>query len=94
MSDNEEQNTFIDIHFDITKERIKLFLQQFAPGYKGYILDQTPKQLHSKEYIVRIYYEDCSSPRLLLFGGDDAFYALIDEVLAIIKDKEKITEDQ
>ena len=31
------------------------------PTYKGYILDQTPNQLHSKEFIIRIFYQDYSS---------------------------------
>jgi hypothetical protein len=54
MSDYEEQQSFVDVHFDITQDRVKSFLELFAPTYKGYILDQTPKQLHSKEYIIRI----------------------------------------
>ena len=61
MSDYEEQKPFVDVNFGVTHERIISFLHQFAPTYKGYLLDQTPKQLHSKEFILRIFYQDYCS---------------------------------
>ena len=70
MPDHEEQATFVDVHFDVTQERIKSFLQQFAPTCKGYVLDQTPNQLHSKEFIIRIYYEEQASLTLTCYSPE------------------------
>lgn len=61
MFNHEKPTNFVDVHFDVTQEeRVRSFLEQFAPDYKGYLLDQTPNQIHSKEFIIRIYYQDAA----------------------------------
>src|SRR4051794_30535139 len=71
MSDHAEQISFVDVHFDVMlKERIIRFIKQFAPTYKGYLLDQTPNQLYSKEFIIRIYYDEYSTFTITCYSAE------------------------
>src|SRR5689334_14995593 len=71
MSNHEKQEPLVEVYFDVTyEERIRRFLELFSPTYKGYLLDQTPTQMHSREFMIRIYYEDSSSLTLTCYSAE------------------------
>jgi len=61
MFNHEEEKSFVIVNFHVTQERIRKFLEQFAPGYTGYLLDQTSYQLHSQAFMIRILYQEYNS---------------------------------